>query len=60
MAKLKTENLLNQISELPIDEQIELYNKIKGLVSENISLHQQKLENEATKYQYTLDKINGN
>jgi len=60
MAKLNEEKVLDQVSDLPIDEQISFFEKVKAVVTTNIKAHQEMLENSANKYQNIADRISGN
>lgn len=59
MAKIKTEDLLSKISELPIPEQVELLSVIKKTVSANIEKSMETLKEQSKNLQSTLEKING-
>ena len=60
MAKLNEEKVLEQVSELPIDDQVTFYFKMKELVLANLSSHQQDLAAQSTTYQNIKDRINCN
>lgn len=59
MAKIKTEELLSKISELPIEEQVSLLTLIKGKVADNIRDKKDALKQQTIELDSTLEKING-
>lgn len=60
MAKLNEEKVLEQVSELPIDDQVTFYYKVKETVTANLDAHQKELESQSTTYQNIKDRINCN
>jgi hypothetical protein len=60
MAKLNEEKVLEQISDLEIDEQVTFYYKVKETVTANLDAHQKELESQSNTYQSIKEKINGN
>jgi hypothetical protein len=60
MAKFNEEKTLTTISELPVDDLISFYYKVKAILNTNLEALQTELTKQADTYKNVKDKINGN